>query len=105
MSTIPNLVVNEGQKKVPHILNVSLIGRDTDYAVMLLDTEGFAVSTKSACETDEVGSRAVRALTGDEARAISTLRISWGPTTSPRDLERLNEALVRTVRFLGDNPI
>ncbi|MDB5189611.1 MAG: Cysteine desulfurase [Parcubacteria group bacterium] len=105
ISGISNLVVNETEMKVPHILNVSLLGRDTDYAVMLLDKEGFAASTKSACETDEEGSRAVQILTSDSARATSTLRVSWGPTTSERDLASFAEALVRTVRFLDENAI
>jgi cysteine desulfurase len=104
-SSLPHRVVNEGKENVSHILNLSLIGRDTDYLVMLLDKEGFAVSTKSACETDEVGSRAVLALTGDQERAISTLRISWGPTTSERDLDRFADALMRSVRFLDDKAI
>lgn len=97
--------LNEGEENVSHVLNVSLLRRDTDYAVLLLDKEGFAVSTKSACETDEEGSRAVRALTGDEARATSTLRISWGPTTTERELEAFADALTRTVRFLDENAI
>ena len=98
---IPGLGVNQGKEGVPHIVNLSLPGRDTDYAVMLLDKEGFAVSTKSACEADsEEGSRAVLALTGDEARAKSTLRISWGPPTKARDLDRFADALIRTVTFL-----
>jgi cysteine desulfurase len=105
IKNIPNIEVNEGKMKAPHILNVSLLGRDTDYLVALLDTEGFAVSTKSACETDEEGSRAVLARTGDNARATSTLRISWGPITTERDLERFAEALARSVRFLDENAI
>lgn len=97
---IPDVVVNEGRESVPHILNLSFPNRDTDYAVMLLDKEGFAVATKSACESDsDQGSRAVLALTSDVARARSTLRISWGPSTPARDLDRLAVALIRTIRF------
>lgn len=103
---IDRLEANEGRERVPHILNMSLIGRDTDYLVALLDAEGFAVSTKSACESDsEEGSRSVRALTGDEERAKATLRVSWGPSTRDRELLRFAEALVRAVRFLDENAI
>lgn len=98
--TIPDMHVNGGKQTVPHIVNVSLPGRDTDYLVALLDEAGFAVSTRSACATNEEGSRAVLAMTSDQERAQSTLRVSWGPTTQPRDLERFAEALVRAVRFL-----
>lgn len=93
--------INEGKQQAPHILNLSLVGRDTDYLVALLDRDGFAVSTKSACETDSAtGSRAILALTNDPGRAASTLRVSWGPSTSGRDLLRFADALVRNVRFL-----
>src|SRR3989338_3153542 len=82
---VSNVFVNESRVQAPHILNLSLLGRDTDYLVALLDEAGFAVSTRSACETDsEEGSRAVFALTGDHERAKATLRISWGPGVQPR---------------------
>lgn len=104
IGTIPNLHIHEGRRQAPHILNLSLPGRDTDYLVALLDEAGFAVSTRSACETDsEEGSRAVFALTGDRAQALSTLRISWGPTTPPRDLTRFAAALAKAVAFLDSD--
>lgn len=100
-NALPTLHVTEGKRQVPHILNISLPGRDTDYAVMLLNEDGIAVSTKSACETDsEAGSRAVAVFTQDDGLASSTLRISWGPDTSSKELLRAAHAIVRTVRFL-----
>ena len=100
-NTIPDVYINEGRSQAPHILNISLPGRDTDYLVALLDEEGFAVSTRSACETDsEEGSRAVFALTGDEERARATLRISWNSEVSPRALARFAKALAEAVSFI-----
>jgi cysteine desulfurase len=104
-TTIPSIEINGGKNTVPHILNVSLLGRDTDYIAALLDEAGFAVSTRSACATDEEGSVAVRAYTNDSERASSTLRISWGPTTNERELERFLDALVRAVRFVDTNTV
>jgi cysteine desulfurase len=105
-SLIPGLLVNEGKEQVPHILNLSLLGRDTDYLVMLLDRAGFSVATKSACESESAsGSRAVLALIGDQARAKATLRISWGPTTHERDLDCLADALSTAVAFLDANSL
>ena len=103
--SVPSLQINGGKNTVPHILNVSLLGRDTDYIAVLLDEAGFAVSTRSACATNEEGSVAVLAYTEDSERASSTLRISWGPTTSERELERLTDALVRAVRFVDTNTV
>ncbi|MFA7302195.1 MAG: aminotransferase class V-fold PLP-dependent enzyme [Candidatus Paceibacterota bacterium] len=96
---VPNVLVNEARLQAPSILNISLLGRDTDYLVALLDDLGFAVSTKSACETDsEEGSRAVLALTVDKERAKATLRISWGPRTRSRDLARFALALAQSLK-------
>jgi len=104
IKTIPNVYINEGRNQAPNILNLSFPGRDTDYLVALLDEAGFAVSTRSACETDsEEGSRAVFALTGDQERARSTLRISWGPGTRSRDLARFAKALAQAVAFIDRN--
>ncbi|MFZ1987984.1 MAG: hypothetical protein WAV21_03070, partial [Minisyncoccia bacterium] len=101
---ISDVEVNQGRKHVPHILNVSLPGRDTDYLIALLDEAGFAVSTKSACETDVEGSRAVFALTNDLARAASTLRISWGPITKESELTAFVAALTKAVAFIDRGP-
>ena len=101
---IPNMFVNESRLNASNILNLSLPGRDTDYLVALLDEAGFAVSTRSACETvSEEGSRAVFALTVDRVRAKSTLRISWNAEVSSRDLNRFAAALMRAVAFIDSS--
>ncbi len=101
ISAMPNVYINEGPVQAPHILNLSLPGRDTDYLVALLDEAGFAVSTRSACETDsETGSHAVDVLFGETSRARATLRISWGPHVSSSDFSRFARALVRAVTFI-----
>ncbi len=129
-TAFPDMLINSGNFKnsdnlqpgsefkdtnsVPHILNVSFPGRDTDYAVMLLSDAGFMVSTKSACETNETGSRVVTEFTNDvdalnaearAARALSTLRISWGPTTSARVLQKFTKKLIATIQFLDSHKL
>lgn len=105
MLSVPAIEINGGKNTVPHILNVSLVGRDTDYIAALLDEAGFAVSTRSACATDEEGSVAVLAYTKDANRASSTLRISWGPKIRQRELDRFFDALVHAVRFVDANTV
>ncbi|MEK7101914.1 MAG: aminotransferase class V-fold PLP-dependent enzyme [Patescibacteria group bacterium] len=101
---IPHILINEGKVRAPNILNLSLPGRDTDYLVALLDEAGFAVSTRSACETDSAeGSRAVLAFTSDQERARSTLRISWGPDVRSSELDRFAQALARAVEFIDNS--
>lgn len=102
---IPDIVENKGSEHVSHILNLSFPGRDTEYLAALLDEAGFAVSTRSACATDEAFSRAVLALTHNSARAASTLRVSWGGRTTERDLVRFEDALIKAVRFLDRNAL
>jgi cysteine desulfurase len=96
----PNILINVGKESSPNILNVSFPKLDTDYAVMLLSEKGFAVSTKSACETNEEGSRAVQILFNDAERARSTLRISWGPTTRVEDIRKCGKELAKVMQFL-----
>lgn len=104
LAAIPRLFVQEGRSQAPNILNLSLPGRDTDYLVALLDEDGFAISSRSACETDsEDGSRAVLALTGDQERARATLRISWNRGIRSRDLARFAAALTRAVAFIDNS--
>lgn len=101
--SIQNIFINESRTQAPHILNLSLPGRDTDYLVALMDGEGFAVSTRSACETDsEEGSRAVLALSGNLERARATLRISWGPRARASEFSRFAHTLVRAVAFIDN---
>ncbi len=105
VGTIPNALVNEGKEQAPHIVNISFLGRDTDYLVALLDEAGFAVSTRSACEADAEGSRAVHAMTGSKDRAESTLRISWGPETTHKEIVAFSNALFDCVKFLDTTDI
>jgi len=101
---VPNVFIQESRRQVPHILNLSLPGRDTDYLIALLDEAGIAVSTRSACETDsEEGSRAVFVLTGDRDCARATLRISWGPLTRSCDLRRFAKLFSQAVAFIDNN--
>lgn len=105
LTSIERMEVQASKEQAPHIVNVSFVGRDTDYLLFLLDAEGIAVSTKSACESAEEGSRMVRLMTGDDARARSTLRISWGPHTTHKDLKRCADAIQTQVRFLDKTAI
>ena len=84
---IGGIVFNESPRnQLPNILNFSLPGRDNQMLALRLDARGFAVSTKSACEEGEKLSHVVMAMTGNEAIASSTVRVSFGLTTTQRDL-------------------
>ncbi len=103
LKDVPDCVVNSGKNFAPHILNISIIGRDTDYLVALLSEDGFDVSTKSACETGDVGSRVILKLTSNEDLAASTLRISWGPEIKNKDIVLFAKTLKKAIKFLYIN--
>ncbi len=103
IQSMPMTLVNRGRFYSPYVLNLSFPGLDTDYAVMLLSEAGYAVSTKSACETNQDGSRVVLTLTGDLNRARSTLRISWSPSVNARALRSFATKLLETLAFLQTN--
>lgn len=102
LTKIPGVLINGGAERAAHIINFSFPGRDVDYLVTLLDEAGFAVATRSACETDAAGSRAVLVYTGDVARAAATLRISLHADITDQNIRAFAEALTRAVRFLDD---
>lgn len=99
-AAFPEVYVNGGEVSAPNILNISFPGRDTDYLVALLDEVGYAVSTRSSCETDADGSRVVLAYTNDAVRAASTMRISFHANTRTRDIRSFIPALITAVTFI-----
>ena len=105
LSSIERMEVQESKEQAAHIVNTSFVGGDTDYLLFLLDAQGIAVSTKSACESAQEGSRMVLLMTNDPARARSTLRISWGPQTTKKELASCAKAIQQNVRFLDKTAI
>ena len=93
---LPNIILNGPEAKetkerngesvfcnrLPNNLNISLPGADTEYATIVLDKEGIAVSTKSTCGGKADGSKVVKVISGDDNRALSTIRFSLGPKTN-----------------------
>ncbi|MCB9812038.1 cysteine desulfurase [Candidatus Nomurabacteria bacterium] len=97
LETIPNAILNgpTGEDRLANNINISILGFDTEYAAVWLDSKGFAVSTKSACSGAGGGeSTVVKATSADAARAASTLRFTIGPGTTNEDLHALVTALM-----------
>ena len=92
---IPNAVANGSREhRVANNINISIPGVDTEYATIWLDTNGIAVSTKSACGAGKGGGSAVvREISHDEPRAQATLRITLGEDSTKTDIERMVHVL------------
>src|SRR6056297_3534177 len=89
MARVPEAVCNgpaftdtvDELERLPNNVHISLPGLDTEYAVVYLDTHGVSASTKSACSGAGGGrSEVVYEMTGDTARASSTIRFSLDPS-------------------------
>ena len=91
--------VAAGGERLPTVSSAVLPGADGEILLAALDLEGIAASAGSACHAGTTTpSRVLLAMgwTPDEAR--STLRFSFGRTTSEADIERLLEAVPRLAR-------
>jgi cysteine desulfurase len=94
-------VVHGEGDRLAHVANFRVPGWKGDELVAALDLEGVSISAGSACSagTAEL-SPGIVAMLGPEA-AEGAVRVSFGPDSSPRDLEELLGALGRLVRRAG----
>ncbi len=93
---IPTAVINGvvGEARVANNINISIVGIDSEFAVVTLDVAGIAISTKSACSSAGGGaSTVVKTITGDSARASATLRFTLGPNIKKTEIDRVISAL------------
>lgn len=95
VEALSGAVINgDREHRVGNNVNISIPGLDTEYAAVVLDEHGVAVSTKSACSGADGGeSTVVKAITGDAARASSTLRFTLGETSNKQEIDQVIEIL------------
>jgi cysteine desulfurase len=93
--TIPGLVLNgSATHRVANNINVSIEGVNAEFAVISLDQAGFAIATKSACSgATGGGSTVIKAISGDNERADTSLRITLGTSTTAGEVHSFIEAL------------
>lgn len=79
--------VNSPAAAIPHILNISVVGVKPETLLHALEEHEIYISTQSACSSSHSESRAVYAVTGDESRATSSVRISLSKLTTKNELD------------------
>lgn len=92
---------------LPHILNVSFIGVDTEALLMNLDLEGIACGSGSACTAGSLEpSHVLQAMTLSKERISSSVRFSFGFGNSIASVEEAARQVVSIVRRLkkGNHP-
>ncbi|NLM50131.1 MAG: cysteine desulfurase [Clostridiaceae bacterium] len=87
LKSIKGIYINSTASSVPHILNISIPGKNSEEAAMRLSDKDIYLSTKSACSHENAPSHGVLMLTRDKKRALSTLRISLSHLTTLEELK------------------
>ena len=82
-----NIIVNSPINSIPNILNISILNKDSNKIQEYFENYNIFISTKTACATDTSLSSSVLALTNDEMRAKSSIRISLSYKTTLDEIE------------------
>ncbi|MFC0212534.1 cysteine desulfurase family protein [Paenibacillus chartarius] len=90
-----SIVINgHPSQRVPHIINLSLPGLDTETLLMNLDLEGIAVSSGSACTSGSLEtSHVLRAMHLSDEVTRSAIRISLGLGNSIQEIDAAVEII------------
>ena len=99
LQEIEEITINSTDKSIPHIVNISIKGIKPETLLHALEAHEIYVSTKSACAT-EVKSDAVLAVTNDEERAMSSIRISLSYMTTEEEVHTLVQVLKEEIERL-----
>ena len=95
---IPDVILNgatiEGGARVANNLNISIPGLEAQMAVIALDAEGIAVSTRSACDVgSDEPSHVIQAIGIAPDLAGTAIRITFLPDIKMHDTVRIARAL------------
>ena len=82
-----NVKVNSNDYSIPQILNVSVLGVKPETMQHALEEYDIYISTQTACSKGGEKSKAVYALTKDEKRALSSIRISISYVTTQEEID------------------
>ena len=91
-TNIKDLVtINSNSYSIPHILNISVLNYKPETFLHYLEMSHIYISTQSACATNDI-SNAVLALTNDEDKARTSIRLSLSKKTTQSDIDNFLKA-------------
>ena len=96
---IEGVYINSNEYCVPHILNLSVMGVKPETMLHALENYDIYISTQTACSTGNI-SKSVYALTKDEKKATSSIRISLSHLTKEEDINYFVECFVKCLNDL-----
>jgi cysteine desulfurase len=91
LAAVPDAWLNgSAEKTLPGIANITFPGTDSEALLLLLDMQGIACSTGSACSAGvHRPSHVLMALGANEDQATSSLRFSVSYTNTEDEIEKL----------------
>ena len=98
LSKLDYVHINSSLSTIPNTLNISLIGKDTKRVVNELAESEIYVSTSTACSLEDMPSKTVLAITGDEELDKNTIRISMSHLTSMDDVKTFIEKFIELTK-------
>lgn len=99
LSIYDKVYINSNDKCIPHILNISIIGVKPETMLHALERYDVFISTQSACSSGDM-SKAVLALTKDQKRAESSIRISLSYLTNKEEIDYFIESFDKCYKEL-----
>jgi cysteine desulfurase len=87
---IGGIVINGSlERRVPNSLNISVLGKESEFLVIFFDQSGISVSSKSAClSMESEGSYVISAMGKSEDICNSSIRLSFGRETKIADIKQ-----------------
>lgn len=92
LSRYDNVYINSTDNSIPHILNFSIIGKDSNSIQKYFNDRGIYISTKSACSSDKNMSMVVKNMYNEE-RALSSVRVSLSYKTTSEEIDYFVDVL------------
>ena len=104
VARVPDIVINGHPTQcLPHLVSASIKFIEGESLMLMLDEEGIAVATRSACASGSLRASHVLISTGmDFATAQGTLLFSLGRDTTEADVNRVLEVMPPIVQTLRD---
>jgi len=99
---IPDIQINGNmEKRVPSNANISFLGAEGESMLLMLDLEGIAVSTGSACASGSLEpSHVLRAMGIPAEECHASLRFTLGKFTTEKEINKVIEVLTKIVERL-----
>jgi cysteine desulfurase len=104
LKNIPNVKLNGSREfRLPHNANFSFQGVEGESILMLLDQEGIAVSTGSACSSASLEPSHVLSAMGISPEiAHASVRFTLGKDTTKEDIDFVLKVLIEKIKRLRD---